>query len=137
MAKKYNYNAKMADLILSELMQGKTLSAIIREHKHLPPIDKVFGWFADAEFRSRYDRAREIGYEVMADHILDITDNFQIQEIHSENSDGTSATITRDHIDHRRLQVDARKWLLAKSLPKFANKQNDTELRISVVNDLE
>src|SRR5690606_20725933 len=51
-------------------------------------------------FAEQYARARNIGYEVMADEIIEI-------------ADGGSDDWQRD-----RLRVDARKWLLAKALPK-------------------
>src|SRR5690606_8051201 len=51
-------------------------------------------------FSERYARARELGYEVMADELIEI-------------ADGGSDDWQRD-----RLRVDARKWLLAKALPK-------------------
>src|SRR5690606_35387334 len=51
-------------------------------------------------FAEQYARARNIGYEVMADELIEI-------------ADGGSDDWQRD-----RLRVDARKWLLAKALPK-------------------
>jgi Bacteriophage Sf6, terminase small subunit-like len=55
----------------------------------------------DSEFAGHYARARELGYMVMADEILDIADE--------STKDG----------HHQRLRVDTRKWMLSKVLPKI------------------
>ena len=55
----------------------------------------------DAEFAKRYARAKEIQLEHLADEILTIADS----------ADNDSCQVAR-------LQVDSRKWLLSKLVPK-------------------
>lgn len=94
------YTQEIADEICRRLAEGETLRAICRDMGLA--IGTVLGWVRDDRdgFAERYARARDIGYEVMADELIDI-------------ADGGSDDWQRD-----RLRVDARKWLLAKALPK-------------------
>jgi hypothetical protein len=54
----------------------------------------------------------------MADELFEIA-NTPIEGVKTKTtSDGKVETQTVDMIEHRRLQVDTRKWLLSKALPK-------------------
>lgn len=77
------------------------------------------GWVIDdiQGFAAQYTRAREIGYERLSDEILQIADTPKIGSKTVKKETGTETT-RGDMIEHRRLQVDARKWMLAKMLPK-------------------
>jgi hypothetical protein len=70
-------------------------------------------WSATAasELNKQYTRAREIGYTLMADDIIEISDT----PVLTERGDAT---------DRSRLRVESRKWLLSKALPKvYGDKQ--------------
>ena len=63
------------------------------------------------ELNKQYTRAREIGYTLMADDIIEISDT----PVLTERGDAT---------DRSRLRVESRKWLLSKALPKvYGDKQ--------------
>jgi hypothetical protein len=51
------------------------------------------------------------------DQIIDIADTTKEGVIIKDGPDGREVT-TADMIQHRRLQVDARKWVVSKLLPK-------------------
>lgn len=68
-------------------------------------------------FAAQYTRAREIGYDRLADELLKIADTPQHGVKTTTKATGTETT-EGDMIEHRRLQVDARKWMLSKMLPK-------------------
>lgn len=69
------------------------------------------------EFRAQYARARDVGLDFLAEEILRIADTPQIGT--KSVSKATGLEITEgDMIDHRRLQVEARKWYLSKLAPK-------------------
>ena len=74
-------------------------------------------------FAAKYARARAVGYERMAEEIVAIADTPMIGT--KSVSKATGLEITEgDMIEHRRLQVDTRKWMLAKMLPKvYGDKQ--------------
>lgn len=68
------------------------------------PMQTVQGWIAaDEDLAGQYARAREEGHEAMADEIRELADK--------PAADAVEAA-------QRRLQVDARKWLLSKQAPK-------------------
>ena len=66
-------------------------------------------------------RARARGWlPRLADEILEIADDSSSDYVERENKDGsTYIAVDHDHIARARLRVDARKWLLAKALPKM------------------
>lgn len=68
--------------------------------------------------RQRYARARERQADLMAAEIVHIADT-PCNGIKKKTKEDGSVEITEgDMIEHRRLQVDARKWMAAKLAPK-------------------
>lgn len=103
--------------ICERLAEGESLRAICRD-PHMPSIGGFLGWCAeDAAIAEQYARAKALGLEVLAEEIVDIADTPQ---------EGTTITSkewgeehkTGDMIEHRKLRVDARKWVLSKLVPK-------------------
>jgi hypothetical protein len=65
-----------------------------------------------------YARARDDQADTLADEILDIA-NTPVEGITTKtDSDGKTETTKADMLNHRRLQVDARKWIAAKLKPR-------------------
>jgi len=80
-----------------------------------------------------YAHAREIGYTLLADEILALSDKtHEWVTIQEQDADGKPlldehgqprlkqvlAPLSADVIAHKRLQIDTRKWMLSKMLPK-------------------
>jgi hypothetical protein len=63
---------------------------------------------------AQYTQARELGYERLADQLLEIADDGTNDWI---DRDGERVW-DRDHVMRSRLRVDTRKWMLSKMLPK-------------------
>ena len=97
--------------ICSQLAAGHTLRAIERMDG-MPTAAAVIHWVHEnPELNKQYTRAREIGYTLMADDIIEISDT----PVLTERGDAT---------DRSRLRVESRKWLLSKALPKvYGDKQ--------------
>lgn len=115
--KSERYTTELADEIFRRLADGESLRAICRD-AHMPSASTVRDWIlADDEFAGQYARARDKGLDAMAEEIIQIA-NTPVEGIKvTEKATGTE--ITRgDMIEHRRLQVDARKWYLSKLAPK-------------------
>ena len=93
------FTEELATRICERLAAGETLRAVCRD-EGMPHESTVRSWARDPEhpISTQYTRAREIGYEGMADEIIEIADG----------SDGDA-----------RLRVDTRKWLMSKALPKI------------------
>lgn len=104
-------------LILQRLAEGEPLRVICRDDG-LPSAGTFLGWvLEDPELAERYTRARASGLDVMADEIVSIADTPEIGQKTVSKATGLEVT-EGDMVDHRRLRVEARKWLLAKMAPK-------------------
>ena len=99
------YSADLAAEICRRLTTGEALTKVCRAGD-MPSEATVRLWALDdvEGFASQYARARMVGYLAMADGLLDISDNPEVD----------AASVNRD-----RLKVDTRKWLLSKALPKI------------------
>ena len=94
----------------------------------------VLGWAeAHKEFGEQYARARQFGYQLLADEILAISDD-GLNDTYTDD-DGNVRTAT-DVVARSRLRVDSRKWMLSKMLPKvYGDKithQGDAENPIAI-----
>ena len=95
------FTQEVADQICDRVMNGESSRAIC-EAQGMPTWRTLFRWLdANEAFRQQYARAKEIAGERMAEDIISIAD--------SADSESYNAA---------RLQVDARKWIMSKLLPK-------------------
>ena len=83
----------------------------------MPPESTVRKWALEDRdgFSAQYATAREIGYQSMADELLDIADDSS-GDVQSDE-DGNKK-FNGEFASRSRLRVDTRKWLLSKALPK-------------------
>ena len=86
----------------------------------MPDESTVRAWVLDdvEGFGPQYARAREIGYDCMAEELLQIADTPSLGVKTVTKPNGDIETTLGDMTDHRRIQIDARKWMLSKMLPK-------------------
>ena len=95
----------------------------------MPSVSTVYRWIqAHVEFRDNYTRAREDQADTLADEILDIANTPVVGVKTKTNEKGEVETTEGDMIEHRRLQVDARKWIAAKLKPKKYGDKQQTEV---------
>ena len=120
------YSPEIAAEICERLANGESLRAICKS-EHLPTEAAVRQWALDDHkgFASHYARAREIGYERMAEEILSISDE-GINDTYLDD-EGVERT-NHDVIARSKLRVDSRKWLLSKMLPKKYGDKLQTEV---------
>ena len=105
------YTRHIEDQICERLAQGETLNAICRA-PGMPTPQAVKLWVADDKppgIASRYARARQLGYEVLADEVIELSDDRSFV-----GHPDAQAIVTA-----QRLSVDSRKWLLSKVLPRI------------------
>lgn len=124
------YNRALADHILSRLARGESLRGICRDPGISFSEAAVRSWAVDDVdgFAARYAQARDQGLDSLADEIIEISNTPVIGEKTVTKATGTETT-TGDMVEHRRLQVDARKWYLAKLAPKrYGDKQEVTHV---------
>lgn len=120
------YSEEIAAAICERLADGETLKAICRD-PGMPDDRAVRHWALEDlhSFGKRYSRAREIGYLKMADEILDLADD-KAGDAYVE----AGGTRRPDHaaVQRSRLQIDTRKWVLAKCLPKIYGDRQTHEI---------
>lgn len=103
--------------ICSMIEQGSSLRAVLRSDG-MPSSKTFYEWVdSDEEKVKRYARACEFRADEIFEDMLEIADTAQEGVTIKETEKGTETT-TGDMIQHRRLRVDTRKWMLAKMNPK-------------------
>ncbi len=109
--------AAMKGQICRRIAEGESLRSICRA-KDMPDKSAVLRALGkDEKFRTQYAAAREIQAEGYADEIIEIADKSRIEK-KTKDVDGKKEVTTGDMVERSKLQVDARKWLLGKLLPK-------------------
>lgn len=126
------YSSALAERICEDLKAGLSLNALCQKPS-MPAESSVREWVMDDKdgFSAKYTRAREIGYGRLGEEIMTIADTPMIGT--KSVSKATGLEITEgDMIEHRRLQVETRKWMLSKMLPKLYGDKQQIELSGSV-----
>jgi hypothetical protein len=124
-----DYGKDIADLICDQIADGNSLKSICLADD-MPHRSTVFRWLsAHDDFRDQYARAREAQADALFDEIIDIANTPVIGAKEKLDKDGNVVEkSTGDMIEHRRLQIDARKWVAAKLRPKVYGDKLDVDL---------
>ena len=121
--------------VCSELKTGRSLESICKD-PGMPAVATFLDWVHQDPHGvgKDYAHAREIGYALLADEIIQLSDKthewVMIQELDTEGKphfdDKGQPVLKRvlmplsaDVIAHKRVQIDTRKWMLSKMLPKI------------------
>jgi len=111
------YTPELAAEICERLATGEPLAQICRD-AHMPAFQKVYEWMGrDQELSGAIARAREIGYDKMAEEVLQIADTPVMGQVQTMDDKGSTIR-TEDMLGHRKLQIETRLKLLAKWNPK-------------------
>ena len=97
----------------------------------MPPDATVRLWVVDnvQGFAAQYTRARDLGLDVMAEEVLDISDDGRNDWVERETARGTPyVALNEEALGRSRLRVDARKWYLSKLAPKRYGEKQAVEL---------
>lgn len=126
----------VSEHIITELTKGRSLANICSVDEGRPNEATFLEWVENddpAGLAKRYAHARELGYKLMADEIVELSNKkgewVPIQDLDLDgrpllDADGMPILkqvfmpLNSDVIAHTRLQIDTRKWLLSKMLPK-------------------
>jgi hypothetical protein len=114
------YTQELADRILFELSEGRTLRDICRADG-MPAASTVRLWVVEDRdgFEARYGRARAFAQDDMHDEILEIVDDSRNDWIERRTRDGGSVIVpNRENIQRSRLRFDARRWMASNHAPK-------------------
>ncbi|HAN5144970.1 TPA: DNA-binding protein [Escherichia coli] len=100
----HGYTEEKALEICELVADGQSINKISKM-LGMPTRSTILKWFRDVpEFSIMYARAKEIGFEVLADEIIDLSD--------------AAENIKAEELRRHQLMIDTRKWLLAKLQPR-------------------
>lgn len=117
MGQKSKFNQEDADTICAALAEGHSLLSICEAMGI--PVSTARQWEFDIpEHAANAARAREMGCHALADQALQIADTPHLGVIRTTKPDGGVEERFEDMTSHRKLQIDTRKWLLSRWLPK-------------------
>jgi hypothetical protein len=111
------YDPEIARIICEQLSEGIPLRQICRDNEGFPAWRTVYDWMGrDESLSASIARARDIGYDALAEECLLIADTIQLGQKQVMTDEGSSTTI-EDMLGHRKLQIETRLKLLAKFHP--------------------
>jgi hypothetical protein len=111
------YNVEVADKIIEWIRSGKTLREFCRQ-PGTPSFGTVYNWQDEhPDFLERFARARDVGYDAIAEQAYEIADT-PVEGLVTEESEQGTKIRREDMLGHRKLQVETRLKLLAKWNPK-------------------
>ena len=114
------YTAELAERILEQLWEGRTLADVCRD-PGMPVPSTVRNWASENRegFAEHYKTARWIGYYIMMDQILEIADDSRNDWTMRRGRGGKTEIVpNHENISRSRQRIVARMWLLSKALPR-------------------
>lgn len=119
MGRQSSYTQEVGDEICEWIASGNSLDSWIKGEPGRPTWPTVCKWQDDhPDFLKNYLRARELQADALADECLRIADTPVIGQKTTTEPNGDVKTTEGDMIEHRKLQIDARKWLAGKLRPR-------------------
>ena len=120
------YSAELAKEICDTISSSsKGTKTLCKENPHWPSQATLFTWLKNhEEFSEQYARSKQAQIELLVDEILEIADDSSNDCVVNEQGIPvfSNAVLTR-----AKLQIDTRKWLACKLLPKvYGNKLEST-----------
>ena len=113
------YTKATADEICNRIAEGEPLRPICRDKKIA--WRTVYHWLEDhKDFAERFAKARDIGYDAIAEEALEIADDGTNDWMERLDKDGEHAgyEFNKEHVQRSKLRIETRLKLLAKWNPK-------------------
>ena len=109
----------ITSVLIERLKQGESMEEICRTESNFPSPKTLSDWLnKDALFSKDYTHAREMGFILKGYDMLQLADN--VGE-------------TKEEISKAALQIDTRKWLLSRLLPKkFGAMATQTNVQVNI-----
>ena len=113
------FSEAILETIIEKLSDGVPLRKICRDDETMPSWRTVYRWMEDESVSSRIARARELGYDSLAEESIAIADDTSKDFIERERQDGRIEVVSdTEHIQRSKLRIETRLKLLAKWFPK-------------------
>lgn len=110
------------NIILNEIAEnGKSVRSILNgANREILPSNVTFcEWLSkDEKLAKQYARATELRADILFEEILEIANTTIDGKVIETDESGRTKEKVGDMLGHRRLQIDARKWMLGKLNPK-------------------
>ena len=109
------FTQEVADRMLLALSEGLSL----RKSAEASGVgaSTVLDWTeANPAFGAQYARVRACAYRMLADEIIEISDESMVEAKYQ--GDDVKLDLSATAVARNRLRVDSRKWMLSKMLPK-------------------
>lgn len=116
---------EVEERIISGLCEGTPLRELCRQ-AGMPGWRAVYNWIAaDADFATRVAHARDIGFDAIAEDVLEIADDGTNDYMKRKRKDGsTENVLDTEHVQRSKLRIETRLKLLACWNPKkYGTKQ--------------
>lgn len=111
------YNQEIADYICELVASNPCgLQKLCKTHPEIPDLDTIYKWrYKHKEFADQYAQAKLKQADLLAEQIIDISDNDGQDTIIDDQG---NERINSEYVARSRLKVDTRKWLAGKLLPR-------------------
>lgn len=113
------YAPELIEGFLRRICEGESVRRICR-NEDMPCEWTIYSWLREKpEFEDEYRLATEMRADAMFEDILGIADDPTHDWIERTTKDGETTVVgDHEHIHRSRLRVDARKWVLARMVPR-------------------
>ena len=113
------YTESLAAKICQRIADGESIRAICND-PNIPSTTTVFRWIASEKckgFRELYEASMQIRLETLGDGLIDLAD--------APIERNAAGAIDSAAVQIRRLQIETRRWILSKLLPrKYGDRMN-------------
>jgi hypothetical protein len=114
--------------ILADIEKGITLAEICRR-EGMPNRCTVYDWLKEDEhFGQRFARARELGFDAIAEQCIEIAEDGSNDWMLRRREDGSTVEVLNsEHVQRSKLRIETRLKLLSKWYPKRFGEKLDVE----------
>lgn len=113
-----DYNNLIADSICEQIALGRSVIQISSDPDY-PSEATIYNWLAKfPAFMEKYTRARELQAEHYASEIVALADTPVEARKVVIKPDGSEEVTIGDSVERSKLQIESRKWIAMKLLPK-------------------
>ncbi len=127
MARESTYTPEIGAEICERIANGEPLRAICRD-EHMPSWRTVYNWIElDADFAARIARARELGFDAIAEDTIAMIDK-EPERCDTQFGDKVDA----GHVQWQKNRVEQRLKLLAKWSPKKYGDKIEVDAKVDV-----
>lgn len=125
------YSQEIADKVCERISKGEPLRQICREDG-FPSYGAIYDWLeVNADFASRFARARAVGFDHIAEETLEIADDatndYMLRKRAGDEEGDGDKVLDSEHVQRSKLRIETRLKLLAKWDPKRYGDKIQTE----------